>query len=127
MCTASFHTASLINIEVFKINLHSCATQRKKCGAHTHAHHLSLSLIQYSRRLLSILAQHKKIHTKHKSDFNIAFWYGQCADVVSDFYNKLDKRAQRKKNAEHTRMHTIFRAFFFSIFTSVVVYSRTPN
>ena len=37
----------------------------------------------------------------------------------------LIKRAQRKKNAEHTYMHTIFRNFLFSIFTSVVVYSRT--
>ena len=32
--------------------------RRKKCGAHTHVHHLSrISLSQYSRRLLSILAQ----------------------------------------------------------------------
>ena len=29
----------------------------KKCGAHTHVHHLSQLSFQYSRRLLSILAQ----------------------------------------------------------------------
>ena len=30
---------------------------KKKCGAHTHVHQLSLTSAQYSRRLLSILAQ----------------------------------------------------------------------
>ena len=32
---------------------------------------------------------------------------------------------KNKKNAEHTRMYTVFRSLFLSIFTSVVVYSRT--
>ena len=33
------------------------AKRKKKCGAHTHVHHLSQLSHQYSRRLLSILAQ----------------------------------------------------------------------
>ena len=44
------------------------------------------------------------------------------------FYStNLIKRAKRKKNAEHTHMYTIFHYYFFSIFTSVVVYSRTTQ
>ena len=49
-------------------NLHSCATQKKKCGAHTHAHHSFTTFFsQYSRRLLSILAQlsNKNHNSKH--------------------------------------------------------------
>ena len=34
---------------------------------------------------------------------------------------------KKEKNAEHTRMYTIFRNFFSPIFTSVVVYSRTST
>ena len=39
----------------------SKSAKKKKCGAHTHVHHLSLFFSQYSRRLLSILA-HPRNH-----------------------------------------------------------------
>ena len=43
------------------------AKRKKKCGAHTHAHHLSQLSYQYSRRLLSILAQLHKKTNKQKT------------------------------------------------------------
>ena len=43
----------------YHFHLHSCAIKKKKCGAHTHVHQLSRLSSQYSRRLLSILAQKK--------------------------------------------------------------------
>ena len=42
----------------YYLKLAQLCKQEKKCGAHTHVHHLSRTLSsQYSRWLLSILAQ----------------------------------------------------------------------
>ena len=49
VCGASSTTLLFICTVVHK--------KREKCGAHTHVHQLSLFSSQYSRRLLSILAQ----------------------------------------------------------------------
>ena len=72
-------------------------------------------LNQYSRRLLSILAQPSKqniIKVKNRGLRLASFFFTLCF-VCNEFYFKelLDKSAQQKKNAEHTHMHTIFRNF----------------
>ena len=46
--------------------------------------------------------------------------------VIYNISHDLHSCAIKKKNAEHTRMYTILSQLSFAIFTSVVVYSRTP-
>ena len=100
-----------------------------------HVHHLSriffsifTSVVVYSRTTNSS-------HQNKKSNVScgslIRFWwldiqFNNHEDLLT-LHNKLNKIAKRKKNAEHTRMYTIFRNFLFTIFTSVVVYSRTTK
>ena len=59
--------------------------------------------------------------------YRIKYWlFGRFIKVT----NKL-KRAQRKKNAEHTHMHTNFRNFFINIhvgcclFSHILVHKKT--
>ena len=85
----------------------------KKCGAHTHVHQLSRFSSQYSRRLLSILAQP---NTKQKQKNTVGFHRNLLyCFLFSRLHDNLffyrSKHLLQKKNAEHTRMHTIFRNF----------------
>ena len=50
-----------------------------------------------------------------------------CLSVMIINAELSKKSAAKKKNAEHTRMYTIFSQLSYPIFTSVVVYSRTTS
>ena len=84
---------------------------------------------QYSRRLLSILAhQQKQFVLKVTRGVRRNFLNTFSTSCINNFVFNLrgtSKKAKRKKNAEHTRMYTIFSQLSSPIFTSVVVYSRT--
>ena len=93
------------------VTLHSCATQKKKNAEHTHMHTIFRNFItQYSRRLLSILARHNS--NLNKTFEWVLFSFSKSLTLRNHITlnNDLYKKAQRKKNAEHTRMYTIFRA-----------------
>ena len=108
-------------------NLHSCAIKEKKCGAHTHVHHLSqlfspifTSVVVYSRT-----TQKKKTTKKQNSLFRRAvllLFFDHCNLLV----NLHSCATQKKKKMRSTHACTpSFAPFFSSIFTAVVVYSRT--
>ena len=81
---------------------------------------------QYSRRLLSILAQPASKYNVTKQSCCDA---GSIYSVVTLYimlFTKLHSCAQKiKKNSEHTHMYTILSQLSYPIFTVVVVYSRT--
>ena len=83
-------------------------------------------LSQYSRRLLSILAQVKKQNNKgNNSWLTTAVTFLCCERFI--MIPQLHKSAKHKKKCgAHTHAHHLSR-LSFSIFTSVVVYSRTKK
>ena len=97
----------------------------KKNAEHTRMYTIFRNFItQYSRRLLSILAHHKKQNKPKKivvcfSAILVLFWeFHWCFKL-----NLIKKRSEKKCGA-HTHAHHLSRTLF-SIFTLVVVYSRT--
>ena len=74
---------------------------KKKCGAHTHVHHLSRISLQYSRRLLSILAQEKT--NRHKN---------QNSDCV---YSSLFLSVPERFIDDINTLCTFFRKEFFDL------------
>ena len=65
-------------------------------------------LSQYSRQLLSILAQPQIII---KPTINCGIYCNLRFDYeMHDLLHEPNKKSEAKKNAEHTRMHTIFRS-----------------
>ena len=93
---------------------------KKKCGAHTHVHHLSqLFSRQYSRRLLSILAQLQAELTQLKQELLLVLLLFTLVVLVHQYIYFLHivfttctvVQHENKKNAEHTRMYTNFRNF----------------
>ena len=88
---------------------------KKKCGAHTHVHHSFATFFsQYSRQLLSILAQpeynNQTTTTVICFDESLLRLCFDCCGVT--FITCTVVQHKRKKNAEHTRMYAIFRASF---------------
>ena len=63
-----FYSVSFAFLNYLKL-AQLCNT-KKKCGAHTHVHHLSHLSSQYSRRLLSILALPQNQNTKKQNKSN---------------------------------------------------------
>ena len=108
------------------IHLNTCTVvqiTKKKCGAHTHVHHLSrISSSQYSRRLLSILARTNKKKKQKKSKRIIVLGLIFCLHHHITFLIK----SYRKKNGAHMHAHHLSQ-LSYRIFTSVVVYSRTTK
>ena len=80
-------------------------------------------LCQYSRRLLSILAQIQKI--KHTFEWAAKQRLLECVLLrYIDLFNNLHSCAIQKKCGAHTHAHYLSQ-LPLAIFTSVVVYSRT--
>ena len=104
--------------------MHSCATKIKKNAEHTRMYTIFRNfLTQYSRRLLSILAQRN--HTNNTRNkrclwLRLSLYCSVCV-AISTLHCK--QRAL-KKNVEHTHAHHLSQ-LSYPIFTSVVVYSRT--
>ena len=94
--------------------------REKKRSTHEQLHNCAARRTQYSRRLLSILAQQKLSNKKSKTcGENYINWI--CQIVNYDYQRK------KRKKTEHTRMYAQLCSSVSAIFTSVVVYSRTKK
>ena len=78
---------------------------------------------QYSRRLLSILArQSTKNKKKNPSAIDVLGLIVFLQHHIT-FFNEDNN----KKNAEHTRMYTNFRAFLLNIHVGCCLFSHKPK
>ena len=100
------------------INVVEKKRKKKKRSTHTCTHNCAAQWAQYSRRLLSILAQIAQTSTNPVRVMKMRASLG-LFDVAIKFVKK------RRKKTEHTRMHAQLCSSVSSIFTLVVVYSRT--
>ena len=108
--------------------MYGCTSKRtqQKNAEHTHMYTILTQLsLQYSRRLLSILAQ--KEQNKQTSNSESRTLLFKVCFVLHRFNHISHSCATKQKNIRHTRMHTIFSQLSSPIFTSVVVYSRTTK
>ena len=97
----------------------------KKYGAHTHAHHLSQLFSQYSRQLLSILAQ-KEQNKQTSNSESRTLLFKVC--FVLHRFNHISHSCATKQKKYKAHMHAHHLSQLSSpIFTSVVVYSRTTK
>ena len=100
--------------------------KRKKCGAHTHAHHLSQFASLDIHVGCCLFSHNKSIMI---SDTNVLFGTAHCNLTTlcqQLYYYNLHSCAKQKK-MRSTHACTPSFAPFLSIFTSVVVYSRTTK
>ena len=100
------------------------AKRKKKCGAHTHVHHLSLSLFSI---FTSVVVYSRTTTTKNSKETNLICY---CTDLnpLRKSFNKINLHScATKKNAEHTRMYTNFRAFLANIHVGCCLFSHDPT
>ena len=109
---------------IILVNLHSCATHTKKCGAHTHAHYLS----QLSSSIFTSVVVYSRTSNKQlePTQTRVVLLIARvlCVGRVRFMTNDLIKT--KKKCGAHTHVHHLSQ-LSSPIFTSVVVYSRTSN
>ena len=112
----AMHTSLIWLISVYLnvfSNLHSCATQkRKKCGAHTHAR-TTVQLDECNIHVGCCLFSHDPHINKKKQKKMVL-----CLRAILILFSRICDLSLtctvvqlKKKNAEHTRMYTNFRAF----------------
>ena len=88
------------------------------------------SLTQYSRRLLSILAQPPN-HQNKKSNkgfvilTSLQIFWDDLINVITSLQNKLNnKSAAKKKCGAHTHVHHLSQLFFINIHVSCCLFSH---
>ena len=101
--------------------------QRKKNAEHTHMYTIFFATFLLNIHVGCCLFSHHSNHKHKKKEQGVcgcspSFLFTCCGEYI--FVQRIYKRAQRKK-MRSTHACTPSFATFFSIFTSVVVYSRT--
>ena len=119
----------LIN-NIFQNDLHSCATKKeKKCGAHTHVHHLSQLLYTI---FTSVVVYSRTTQNNNNSQMNmrattVAFISELLCEEHLVCLTNLINAQRKKKYGAHTHARHLSHTLYLNIHGGCCLFSHNHN